>query len=53
MRSPLVRLLAFGGLLVAVGAAMAGLVNPLVAAVLMPISSLVVIREAARVEDGR
>lgn len=33
---------------VAVGAAMAGLVNPLVAAVAMPISSLLVIWEAAR-----
>ncbi|MFT4625071.1 MAG: Cu2+-exporting ATPase [Myxococcota bacterium] len=36
--------------LVAVGAAMAGLVNPLVAAVLMPISSLLVVAEAARLE---
>jgi len=34
--------------LVAVGAAMAGLVNPLVAAVLMPISSLLVVYEATR-----
>jgi Cu2+-exporting ATPase len=35
---------------VAVGAAVAGLVNPLVAAILMPISSAVVIWSAARVE---
>lgn len=36
--------------IVSVGAAVAGLVNPLVAAVLMPISSAVVIWNAARVE---
>lgn len=36
--------------LVAVGAAMAGWVNPLVAALLMPISSLLVVWEAGRVE---
>ena len=46
MRRSLGRSIAYN--LVAVGAAMAGWVNPLVAAVLMPISSLLVVYEASR-----